>query len=36
MNLRTRIIRATLWTIIIILLTILWYFAAGCDMPGTC
>ncbi len=33
---RQRVVRATLWTVLIILLLTAWSFAAACDMPGSC
>ncbi len=36
LSLSERIVRATLWTILIAVVMVAWSFAASCDMPGSC
>lgn len=33
---RQRVVRATLWTVLIIVMLVGWSYAAACDMPGSC
>lgn len=36
MSTRQRVIRAAVWTVIILALMVVWGYAAACDMPGSC